>query len=99
MVGMDAKAEKAPSNGRLMDGEELNCVASVEALRRWGQARVPALWIWETGSVLIEAERPGRITSAAIRTFPDLLNTLSGDNRATMAGNRKAPRRSLGCPE
>lgn len=41
-----------------------------------GQARVPALWLWETGNVLIQAERRGRITCAAIRTFLGLLETL-----------------------
>jgi predicted nucleic acid-binding protein len=40
------------------------------------QAHVPSLWLWETGNVLIQAERRSRITSAAIRTFLGLLETL-----------------------
>ncbi|MFN9636144.1 MAG: type II toxin-antitoxin system VapC family toxin [Synechococcaceae cyanobacterium] len=39
-------------------------------------AHVPALWLWEMGNVLVQAERRGRITSAAIRTFLGLLETL-----------------------
>ena len=39
-------------------------------------AHVPALWLWETGNVLVQAERRGRITSAAIHTFLGLLETL-----------------------
>ena len=40
------------------------------------QAQVPSLWLWEVGNVLVQAERKGRITSAAIRTFLGLLETL-----------------------
>lgn len=55
--------------------------ASVEAwalLERlqFDQPHVPSLWLWETGNVLIEAERRSRITSAAIHTFLGLLETL-----------------------
>jgi predicted nucleic acid-binding protein len=39
-------------------------------------AHVPALWLWETGNVLVQAERRGRINAAAIRTFLGLLETL-----------------------
>lgn len=41
-----------------------------------GLAHVPALWLWETANVLVQAERRGRITSAAIRTFLGLLEGL-----------------------
>jgi predicted nucleic acid-binding protein len=49
--------------------------AVLERLKE-GVAHVPALWLWETGNVLIQAERRGRISSAAIRTFLGLLETL-----------------------
>jgi len=32
------------------------------------QAHVPSLWLWETANVLVQAERRGRITAAAMRT-------------------------------
>lgn len=41
-----------------------------------GRAHVPALWIWETANVLVQAERRGRITPAAIRSFLGLLEAL-----------------------
>ena len=41
-----------------------------------GRAHVPALWLWETANVLVQAERRGRISSAAIRTFLGLLEGL-----------------------
>ena len=31
------------------------------------QAHVPALWLWETANVLVQAERRGRISGAAVR--------------------------------
>ncbi|MCP9793374.1 type II toxin-antitoxin system VapC family toxin [Vulcanococcus limneticus Candia 3F8] len=40
------------------------------------QAQVPSLWLWEIGNVLVQAERKGRITPAAIRIFLGLLETL-----------------------
>jgi predicted nucleic acid-binding protein len=40
------------------------------------QAHAPSLWLWETTNVLIQAERRGRITAAAIRTFLGLLESL-----------------------
>jgi hypothetical protein len=30
-----------------------------------GKAHVPALWLWETANLLVQAERRGRITPAA----------------------------------
>lgn len=40
------------------------------------QAHVPALWLWETANVLLQAERRGRISPAAIRTYLGLLEGL-----------------------
>ena len=40
------------------------------------RAHVPSLWLWETGNVLVQAERRGRISAAAIRTFLGLLESL-----------------------
>jgi predicted nucleic acid-binding protein len=40
------------------------------------QAQVPSLWLWEISNVLVQAERKGRITPAAIRTFLGLLEAL-----------------------
>ena len=40
------------------------------------EAHVPSLWLWETGNVLVQAERRGRITAAAIRSFLGLLEAL-----------------------
>ena len=39
-------------------------------------AHVPALWLWETANVLVQAERRGRISPAAIRTYLGLLEGL-----------------------
>ena len=33
------------------------------------RAHMPALWLWETANVLVQAERWGRISPAAIRTY------------------------------
>ena len=41
-----------------------------------GRAHVPALWLWETANVLVQAERRGRIRPAAIRTYLGLLEGL-----------------------
>jgi predicted nucleic acid-binding protein len=40
------------------------------------EAHVPSLWLWETANVLVQAERRGRITAAAIRSFLGLLEAL-----------------------
>jgi len=40
------------------------------------RAQVPALWLWETANVLVQAERRGRISPAASRTFLGLLEGL-----------------------
>jgi len=45
-------------------------------LLQTGQAQVPALWLWETANVLVQAERRGRISPAAIRTYLGLLEGL-----------------------
>ena len=41
-----------------------------------GRAHVPALWLWETANLLVQAERRGRISPAAIRTYLGLLEGL-----------------------
>lgn len=41
-----------------------------------GKAHVPALWLWETANLLVQAERRGRITPAAMRSFLGLLEAL-----------------------
>ena len=49
------------------------------AILEWlqgGRAHVPALWLWETANVLVQAERRGRISPAAIRTYLGLLEGL-----------------------
>jgi predicted nucleic acid-binding protein len=40
------------------------------------EAQVPALWLWEVGNVLVQAERRQRITPAASSEFLSLLETL-----------------------
>lgn len=45
-------------------------------LLQTARAQVPALWLWETANVLVQAERRGRISPAAIRTFLGLLEAL-----------------------
>jgi prevent-host-death family protein len=40
------------------------------------QAQLPALWLWDTGNGLLQAERRGCITPAAIGRFLGLLQTL-----------------------
>ncbi|MEB3166542.1 MAG: type II toxin-antitoxin system VapC family toxin [Cyanobacteriota bacterium] len=60
------------------------CFADEASDEAWGilagleqaQAHVPALWLWEITNVLIQAERRGRITTAVIRRFLGLLETL-----------------------
>jgi len=37
---------------------------------------VPSLWLWESANVLVQTERRGRITAAAMRTFLGLLEAL-----------------------
>ncbi len=45
-------------------------------LLQMNRAQVPALWLWETANVLMQAERRGRISPAASRTFLGLLEGL-----------------------
>jgi len=40
------------------------------------EAHVPSLWLWESANVLVQTERRGRITAAAMRTFLGLLEAL-----------------------
>ncbi len=82
-----AEATTTTPAGDLVLDVSLSCAwcfadeASAEAwaiLERLQTARahVPALWLWETGNVLVQAERRGRIRAAAIRTFLGLLESL-----------------------
>jgi predicted nucleic acid-binding protein len=82
-----AEASSSTPDGDLVLDVSLSCAwcfadeASVEAwaiLERLHTARahVPSLWLWETGNVLVQAERRGRISAAAIRTFLGLLESL-----------------------
>lgn len=58
-------------------GDEASAEAWALLARLQGaQAQVPSLWLWDIGNVLVQAERKGRITPAAIRTFLGLLETL-----------------------
>lgn len=60
------------------------CFADEASAEAWGllerlqtaEAYVLALWLWETGNVLIQAERRQRITAAASRAFLSLLERL-----------------------
>lgn len=60
------------------------CIADESSEPAWailerlqgGRAHVPALWLWETAHVLVQAERRGRISPAAIRTYLGLLEGL-----------------------
>ena len=60
------------------------CIADESSEPAWailerlqgGRAHVPALWLWETANVLVQAERRGRISPAAIRTYLGLLEGL-----------------------
>ncbi len=51
-------------------------VLDVSLRLQGGRAHVPALWLWETANVLVQAERRGRISPAAIRTYLGLLEGL-----------------------
>ena len=49
-------------------------------------AVVPALWLWEVGNVLVQAERRQRISAAASREFLTLLETLPIDIEPAAVG-------------
>jgi predicted nucleic acid-binding protein len=83
---MTAPAQ-SPESGALVLDVSLSCAwcfADEASEAAWAilsrlqaaAAHVPSLWLWETANVLIQAERRGRITAAAIRTFLGLLEGL-----------------------
>ncbi|MEB3331621.1 MAG: type II toxin-antitoxin system VapC family toxin [Synechococcaceae cyanobacterium] len=55
-----------------------------------GRAHVPALWLWETANVLVQAERRRRITPAAIRSFLGLLEALPISRSALATAQRRS---------
>jgi predicted nucleic acid-binding protein len=64
------------------------------AILEWlqgGRAHVPALWLWETANLLVQAERRGRISPAAIRTFLGLLEGLPTSAAPPAPGTTRSP--------
>ena len=87
MSTLEPTAETAATAGDLVLDVSLSCAwcfadeASEGAwaileLLQMNRAQVPALWLWETANVLLQAERRGRISPAASRTFLGLLEGL-----------------------
>ena len=87
MSALEPNAETAANAGDLVLDVSLSCAwcfadeasegawAILERLKT-NRAQVPALWLWETANVLLQAERRGRISPAASRTFLGLLEGL-----------------------
>jgi predicted nucleic acid-binding protein len=87
MSALESTADTAATAGDLVLDVSLSCAwcfadeasdgawAILEQLQTH-QAHVPALWLWETANVLVQAERRGRISGAASRTFLGLLEDL-----------------------
>jgi predicted nucleic acid-binding protein len=87
MSTLEPTAETAATAGDLVLDVSLSCAwcfadeasegawAILERLQTH-RAQVPALWLWETANVLLQAERHGRISPAASRTFLGLLEGL-----------------------
>ena len=87
MSTLEPTAETAATAGDLVPDVSLSCAwcfadeasdgawAILERLQT-NRAQVPALWLWETANVLVQAERRGRISAAASRTFLGLLEGL-----------------------
>jgi predicted nucleic acid-binding protein len=87
MSALEPTAETASTAGDLVLDVSLSCAwcfadeasegawAILERLQT-NRAQVPALWLWETVNVLLQAERRGRISPAASRTFLGLLEGL-----------------------
>jgi predicted nucleic acid-binding protein len=87
MSALESTADTAATAGDLVLDVSLSCAwcfadeasdgawAILEQLQTH-QAHVPALWLWETANVLVHAERRGRISGAASRTFLGLLEDL-----------------------
>jgi predicted nucleic acid-binding protein len=87
MSALASTADTAATAGDLVLDVSLSCAwcfadeasdgawAILEQLQTH-QAHVPALWLWETANVLVQAERRGRISGAASRIFLGLLEDL-----------------------
>ena len=87
MSTLEPTAETAATAGDLVLDVSLSCAwcfadeasegawAILELLQT-NRAQVPALWLWEMANVLLQAERRGRISPAASRTFLGLLEGL-----------------------
>jgi predicted nucleic acid-binding protein len=87
MSALESTADIAATAGDLVLDVSLSCAwcfadeasdgawAILEQLQTH-QAHVPALWLSETANVLVQAERRGRISGAACRTFLGLLEDL-----------------------
>lgn len=87
MSALDSTPNAGTTTGDLVLDVSLSCAwcfadeASEGAwaileLLQMNRAQVPALWLWETVNVLVQAERRGRISPAASRTFLGLLEDL-----------------------
>ncbi|MCX5953222.1 MAG: type II toxin-antitoxin system VapC family toxin [Cyanobacteria bacterium] len=87
MSALDSTPNAGATTGDLVLNVSLSCAwcfadeasdgawAILERLQT-NRARVPALWLWETANVLVQAEQRGRISPAASRTFLGLLEGL-----------------------
>jgi predicted nucleic acid-binding protein len=87
MSALESTASTAATAGDLVLDVSLSCAwcfadeasdgawAILEQLQTH-QAHVPALWLSETANVRVQAERRGRISGAACRTFLGLLEDL-----------------------
>jgi predicted nucleic acid-binding protein len=98
MSALDSSPNPGATAGDLVLDVSLSCAwcfadeasegawAILERLQT-NRAQVPALWLWETANVLVQAERRGRISPAASRTFLGLLEDLpiSVDQATTSA--------------
>jgi predicted nucleic acid-binding protein len=98
MSALDSSPNAVATAGDLVLDVSLSCAwcfadeasdgawAILERLQT-SRAQVPALWLWETANVLLQAERRGRISPAASRTFLGLLEGLpiSVDQQPTTA--------------
>jgi predicted nucleic acid-binding protein len=71
MSALASTADTAATAGDLVLDVSLSCAWCFA-----DEAHVPALWLWETANVLVQAERRGRISGAASRTFLGLLKDL-----------------------
>lgn len=71
MSALASTADTAANAGDLVLDVSLSCAWCFA-----DEALVPALWLWETANVLVQAERRGRLSGAASRTFLGLLKDL-----------------------